>query len=65
MQRLGRDLTRVQTLLITHEHHDHFSPRELAYRRRGFVSQDSILPRLSVYGNQEVMRLLSLEIPEQ
>lgn len=64
MQQSGRDLTRVATLLFTHEHDDHLIPAELNYRKRGFVTQDTILPTLAIYGNEPVRRKLAAEIPD-
>ena len=64
MQRFGRDLTHVSTLLFTHEHDDHFMPSELLYRKRGFVTADTVLPELAIYGNDHVMRLLREQIPD-
>lgn len=53
MQREGRDLTRLSTLVFTHGHDDHFAPAELQYRAPGFVTQTP-LPTLNVYANADV-----------
>jgi len=64
MQRTGRDLTKVSTLLFTHEHDDHCIPAELAYRKRGFITADTVLPEIEVYGNGYVMDALRRHIPD-
>jgi len=57
MQREGRDLWAVTTLIFTHGHDDHFTPAELQYRKPMFVAGD--LPAtLHVYGSAEVMDAL-------
>ena len=62
MQRTGRDLTRITTLVFTHAHDDHFVPFELNYRGRGFVPRTN-LPQLHVFGNVEVMGILGEQFP--
>ncbi len=55
--RFGLDLAKVQTLLITHAHEDHYTPSELCYRKRPFSylsgdkseGADDGFPRLQVY----------------
>jgi phosphoribosyl 1,2-cyclic phosphate phosphodiesterase len=51
-QRYGLAYERVEHLLVTHSHDDHWFPRDLAYRRRGF----SVVPDwpLHVWGNGRV-----------
>ncbi len=57
MLRLGRDFSRLRHLLVTHDHHDHWCPNELSYRRKGFcVLRD--LPPLRVYGTGESLEHL-------
>lgn len=63
MQREGRDLSQLTTLVFTHGHDDHFAPAELQYRRRGFITQGPELPRLHVYANEEVHARLEQEYP--
>ncbi len=54
MQRAGRDLTRLTTLVYTHADDDHFTPTELQYRGPGSVTQTPPAP-LHVYANAEVI----------
>lgn len=58
MQRLGRDLHSITSLIFTHSHHDHFAPYELLYREANHVTVGG-LPPLHLYGSAGVMRLLS------
>jgi phosphoribosyl 1,2-cyclic phosphate phosphodiesterase len=53
MQRYGLAYERLEHLLVTHSHWDHWVPEELAYRRSGFsqVPEGSLL---HVYGNAHV-----------
>lgn len=53
VQKLGLDLRRVQTLLITHSHHDHFFPYDIFMRAPQFT-EGTENPRLTVYGNGTV-----------
>ena len=54
VQRAGRDLTALSTLVFTHAHNDHCTPAELQYRGPWFVTQ-APPPLLHVYGSAEVM----------
>jgi phosphoribosyl 1,2-cyclic phosphate phosphodiesterase len=47
-----RSARRLEHLLVTHSHDDHWFPRDLAYRRKGF----SVVPNrtLHVWGNEKV-----------
>ena len=53
-QQFGLAYERLEHLLVTHSHDDHWYPTELAYRRRGF----SVAPEtpLHVWGNEAVER---------
>ncbi|MBV9849046.1 MAG: hypothetical protein JO250_05080 [Armatimonadetes bacterium] len=53
MQRAGRDLTRLSTLVFTHAHNDHCTPAELQYRGPWFVADPP--PLLHVYGSAPVV----------
>ncbi len=59
MQREGRDLSRLTTLVFTHGHDDHFAPAELQYRGRKFVTQGDPLPSLHLYANKDVCAMLA------
>ncbi len=63
MQREGRDLSRLTTLVFTHGHDDHFAPAELQYRGRMFVTQGEKLPSLHIYANADVGNMLSMDYP--
>jgi len=63
MQREGRDLSRLTTLVFTHGHPDHFAPAELEYRGRKYVAQGEDLPTLHVYANEDVGLMLSQDYP--
>jgi phosphoribosyl 1,2-cyclic phosphate phosphodiesterase len=63
IQRLGRDLTQIRTLFVTHEHADHFAIEELQYRAAGFVA-DTDLPLLHIYGSRLVMEKLQSRYPD-
>lgn len=54
---------RLQHLLITHSHQDHWQPEELFYRRPGFsvVPEDRIL---HIYGNQKVEEKMGFSLRE-
>lgn len=57
MQRVGRDLSRLTTLVFTHGHDDHFAPNELQYRSRKFLTQMD-LPTLHIYANVDIHAML-------
>ncbi len=61
MQREGRDLSRLTTLVFTHGHDDHFAPPELQYRGRMFLPDSEEMPMLHVYANADVCALLAQE----
>ena len=53
VQKMGLDLRKVTTLLITHSHHDHFFPYDICMRGPNFA--EGLGDRkLSVYGNKTV-----------
>jgi phosphoribosyl 1,2-cyclic phosphate phosphodiesterase len=54
IQRSGRDLRELTTLIFTHAHNDHFAPYELLYREANHVRMGG-LPLLHVYGSAGVM----------
>ena len=56
--REGLELGRVQQLLITHSHQDHFYPQELAMRKEPYAHLRSE-QELEVWGNQDVVAQLS------
>lgn len=60
--RSGRDLTGVRTLLFTHQHSDHIVPSELAWASGPFTNTPPQEP-IAVYGNAEVIAMLSQEFP--
>jgi phosphoribosyl 1,2-cyclic phosphate phosphodiesterase len=53
----GVDLSRVEAVLFTHGHDDHFSPAELQYRGRYFV-EPSLREPLGLFGPPDVIEAL-------
>ncbi|MBQ8357957.1 MAG: hypothetical protein IJX39_09160 [Clostridia bacterium] len=53
--RYGVDLTELRYLLVTHTHSDHFYPKDIFMRRKGFANYrgDNVL--LTVYGSDKVV----------
>lgn len=52
----GLDMTNVTRMFISHGHSDHFVPRELDWRSKGYCQ---ITKNLDLYANQHVLDLLS------
>ncbi len=52
--RYGLDFSYLEHVLITHSHEDHFTPADIAYRRRGFSHPPEDAAPLKVYGNRVV-----------
>lgn len=52
-QQYHLDLRKVETLLITHSHHDHFFPYDICMRTENYATGLSD-KKLTVYGNEEV-----------
>jgi len=57
MQRTGRDLAAVRTLVFTHQHSDHIVPTELEWTRSPFTNTPPAEP-IAVYGNDAVCALI-------
>lgn len=55
MRAAGSDFARLEHLLITHSHGDHWFPQDLVYRRPGFCVLPEDSPPLRVYGNRHVL----------
>jgi phosphoribosyl 1,2-cyclic phosphate phosphodiesterase len=57
MQRFGRCLDQIQTLVFTHQHCDHIAPHELRWSALPYshISPDK---RIAVYGNGEVIKII-------
>lgn len=53
VQKMGLDLRKVKTLLITHSHHDHFFPYDICMRGLNFAEGLGDA-KMSVYGNGTV-----------
>lgn len=51
-EKFGVDLTKMQYLLITHSHFDHFYAHEFVVR--GYKYTQTQLPKLYIFGNEEV-----------
>jgi phosphoribosyl 1,2-cyclic phosphate phosphodiesterase len=63
MLRYGVDLPRIEHVLITHSHYDHFAYRELEYKNDMYTRGD--VRTLNVYGNDEVCRRIGTLPHEQ
>lgn len=63
LQRAGRSLARVRTILFTHQHSDHIIPAELAWSAPPFTNTPPAEP-IAVYGNEEVIGMLREYFPE-
>jgi len=63
MQRCGRSLARVRTLVFTHQHSDHIIPLEMQWAAPPFTQTPPAEP-IAVYGNEQVMELLRTAFPE-
>jgi phosphoribosyl 1,2-cyclic phosphate phosphodiesterase len=63
MQRTGRDLAEIRTLVFTHQHSDHIVPVELEWAAPPFTNTPPAEP-ITVFGNAEVVALLRTEFPE-
>lgn len=57
MQRIGRSLTGLRTLLFTHQHRDHIEPVELRMMKQGYT-QTPLAEPLEVFGNRQVLDLM-------
>jgi len=62
MQRTGRDLADLRTLVFTHQHSDHIVPTELEWSRSPFTNTPPARP-ISVYGNSVVHRMIRAAWP--
>jgi phosphoribosyl 1,2-cyclic phosphate phosphodiesterase len=61
MQRCGRSLAGLRTLVFTHQHSDHIMPQELRWLAPPFTVTPPAAP-ITVYGNAQVLGLLHEEI---
>lgn len=61
MQRCGRSLAGVRTLVFTHQHSDHIMPQELRWLVPPFTQTPPAQP-IAVYGNEHVLSLLRDEL---
>lgn len=62
MQRTGRDLSQVRTLVFTHQHSDHIVPTELEWASGPFTNTPPETP-IEVYGNAEVCAMIREAFP--
>jgi phosphoribosyl 1,2-cyclic phosphate phosphodiesterase len=58
MQRTGRDLCDVRTLVFSHQHSDHIVPSELAWIAPPFTNTPPPEP-VAVFGNAEVLQMIT------
>ena len=54
MQRTGRHLANVKTLVFTHQHSDHFVPTELEWAARPFTQTPPATP-VELWGNSQII----------
>ncbi|MDF2439510.1 MAG: phosphoribosyl 1,2-cyclic phosphate phosphodiesterase [Abditibacteriota bacterium] len=62
MQRSGRHLASVRTIVFTHQHSDHIVPGEMNWSRAPF--SDTPPPSIDVYGNAQVLGMLHAQFPD-
>ena len=55
----GLDFSKLDHLLLTHSHDDHWFPTDISYRQKGFSSVDKTL---QVWGNEKVERRFVSEV---
>jgi len=60
MQRCGRSLAHLSTLVFTHQHSDHILPAEMRWMAAPFTRTPPSQP-IAVYGNAQVLSLLQEE----
>jgi phosphoribosyl 1,2-cyclic phosphate phosphodiesterase len=63
LQRTGRDLCNIHSLVFTHQHSDHIVPTELEWSREPFTMTPPKVP-IKVYGNCVVTEMIRAEFPE-
>jgi phosphoribosyl 1,2-cyclic phosphate phosphodiesterase len=63
MQRSGRDLADIHTLVFTHQHSDHVVPTELEWASGPFTNTPPTKP-IAVYSNTEVQELIRAVFPD-
>jgi phosphoribosyl 1,2-cyclic phosphate phosphodiesterase len=63
MQRCGRTLARVRTILFTHQHEDHLAAVEMLWASRPFTNTPPDRP-IVVYGNEGVMEEVLRAFPD-
>jgi phosphoribosyl 1,2-cyclic phosphate phosphodiesterase len=63
VNRYGLDLTKIEHLLFTHTHHDHFYPEDLNMRLPGYAH--GIHARLQIYGNDAALAKCSQSLKHQ
>ncbi|TVQ28762.1 MAG: MBL fold metallo-hydrolase [Spirochaetaceae bacterium] len=57
LQRDGRSIETLRTIVFTHEHSDHIIPTELGWMRRPFTNTPPAEP-VAIYGNSKVLQLI-------
>lgn len=58
MQRTGRNLAHIKTLVFTHQHSDHIAPDELQWASKPFTNTPPETP-IAVYANAEALEILN------
>ncbi|MGE5608861.1 MAG: MBL fold metallo-hydrolase, partial [Bacillota bacterium] len=62
MQRCGRSLVKVRSIVFTHQHSDHFVASELEWAARPFTATPP--PPVAIFGNQQVLDEIRRVFPE-
>lgn len=57
MQRVGRSLVNVKTIIFTHQHSDHIVPSELAWAAPPFTNTPPASP-IAIFGNDAVLDMI-------
>lgn len=59
----GLDLSRLEHILFTHSHTDHFTPAELEYLRHPFAHRRT-KEKVDIWGSKDVIRLIRETFPD-
>ena len=58
----GIDFTRIESLLITHSHEDHYYPQDFGNRRKWFGLLNDDCPQLTIYGSDDLYDGFALNV---
>lgn len=63
MQRHGRHLAKIKTLVFTHQHSDHIAPDELTWASKPFTNTPPLNP-IEIFANKEALAILRDKFPD-